>query len=663
MQLKSIKLINFRQFKSAKINFATGENGKNVTLIMGENTAGKTTLAYAFSWCLYGEVGFKDKVLLNSKVAMEMSPNDTEMVKVEIELSHGDANYIIVRKQNYTKDYTDKLKADNATIEVGIKDFETGITNWKKTDLQSEQEIQRILPKELYGYFFFDGERIRVMGDELTDGKKSSEFAKAVRGLLGLNAMLSAIEHLKPSVKTSVIGSYNSQYNTTSDKKIKEYLETIEAKNTEILAYEKELEELDEQIVLAERTIKDNSDKLKGYEESAKYQKDKEKYLSDIKNLEKIKSGQYKKVVENFQDNVNSMLSLSLIDKATEVLADADFDGKDIPSITESTITYLLKRHTCICGTSLEDGSKACEALKDLLDFIPPKSISSLIYDFRKAAKSRIEGNKVLLERLLDAEKDISSIKDQITEKKDEVTAIDRALSGSDVSTTIKKLNDEISTAEKIARECRNRHENVFADKKTAETERCRAEKEKQNLALLDDTNRKIELYRSYATRIYDDLIKSYSDKEIIIRKKLEDEINSIFVKIFEGDYKLVIDDNYHVNVTASDYDKIIETSTAQSISVIFAFICGIIKMAKENNSEDDFELTTEAYPLVMDAPLSTFDKKRIKAVCEAIPNIAEQVILFIKDTDGEIAEQHLSSKIGSRHEFDKKDKFETEVN
>ena len=37
MLLKSIKLENFRQFRNESIDFAQGEGGKNVTIIIGEN--------------------------------------------------------------------------------------------------------------------------------------------------------------------------------------------------------------------------------------------------------------------------------------------------------------------------------------------------------------------------------------------------------------------------------------------------------------------------------------------------------------------------------------------------------------------------------------------------------------------------------------------------
>ena len=125
----------------------------------------------------------------------------------------------------------------------------------------------------------------------------------------------------------------------------------------------------------------------------------------------------------------------------------------------------------------------------------------------------------------------------------------------------------------------------------------------------------------------------------------------------------LTIDEKYQISVYTNDYDGDVETSTAQSISVIFAFITGIIKMARDNRNATDENaklLSSEPYPLVMDAPLSAFDKRRIKTVCEALPSIAEQVIIFIKDTDGELAEKYMGDKIGCRHYFDKKNEFET---
>ena len=65
---------------------------------------------------------------------------------------------------------------------------------------------------------------------------------------------------------------------------------------------------------------------------------------------------------------------------------------------------------------------------------------------------------------------------------------------------------------------------------------------------------------------------------------------------------------------------------------------------------EDNEEI--DGYPLIMDAPLSAFDKKRIQSICKTIPDIAQQVIIFIKDTDGEVAEEYMRTCIGKKYEL-----------
>lgn len=70
--------------------------------------------------------------------------------------------------------------------------------------------------------------------------------------------------------------------------------------------------------------------------------------------------------------------------------------------------------------------------------------------------------------------------------------------------------------------------------------------------------------------------------------------------------------------------------------------------MARKSQEGNNEMLASEPYPLVMDAPLSAFDKKRIQTVSEVLPEVAEQVIIFIKDTDGDLADTYLGSKVGN---------------
>lgn len=661
MLLQSIKLVNFRQFRNESIDFAGGADGKNVTIIIGENGTGKTTFAQAFFWCLYGETEFSDKSMLNKMVATEMRPGQDVKVQVELKLHHGEVDYTLIREQTYRKDNANRIKADNTIFDIATKDA-SGNTSYVKKSM-CESEVKSILPKELSRYFFFDGERIEKMSKDISTGKKTTDFAEAVKGLLGLNAMYSAIQHFNPRVKSSVISSYEASYNSQSNAKIKEYSDTIERCKNEIASIDVRIEELDAEIESAQTRKTEKSAEIKQYAEGEELQEKKEKLIRKIVAAEKSKSNVYKAISKDFNGNLSSFFSISLVERALQFLSEKDFAGKDIPYMHAKTIEYLLKQKVCICGTHLDEGTIPYSKVKELIDYLPPQSISTTISDFKKESRRRANDRKDVYGQIRDNLAIISQQDDDLTDLRDELAEVEGKLSGGDVRAKVRAINSEIQLCDQTIRKDNAERDRKIAEKARKESEMERADTERRNLTLLDDNNKKIEIYRAYAERIYKELQDVYATSEAEIRDRLQTTINDIFKQIYEGGLYLTIDEKYHISVYATDYDGDVETSTAQSISVIFAFITGIIKMARDNRNATDEDaqlLSSEPYPLVMDAPLSAFDKRRIKTVCEALPETAEQVIIFIKDTDGELAEDYMGNRIGSRHHFDKKNEFET---
>ena len=185
---------------------------------MGNNGTGKTTLAQAFSWCLYGETSFKIESVLNKEVENNLESGYGTLVEVKIGLEHGDVKYDILREQKYQKKGS-KIIQEPTEVRMTMKKKDGTISKIKEWD----REVRKILPSELSKYFFFDGERIEKMSKEIQGGKRSNEFAGAVRGLLGLNPIISALEHLKPRSKYSVVGRYEESYNQNSNSKVKDY--------------------------------------------------------------------------------------------------------------------------------------------------------------------------------------------------------------------------------------------------------------------------------------------------------------------------------------------------------------------------------------------------------------------------------------------------------
>ena len=659
MLLKSIKLINFRQFINEKIDFAI-ESDRNVTIIMGENGAGKTTISQAFSWCLYGETDFEDKLMLNKITASQMLPNEEKTVKVQLDLVHSGIEYTITTEQSYNKDFSNKLKASKIIRNIAYKN--KGQQDYIKP-LEIDLTIKQILPKELSRYFFFDGERIGNMSKEIKKGK-SKTFALAVRGLLGLSAFISALEHMKPT-KDGVIGSYNNSYDSKSNSTIATYSKTIDECQDELDKIEVRLFEIDNEITLATDKCGELIEKIKKFAEAEGLQKEKEALQKKLLATNASRGNALDAMLKQFSTNAASYFTKSMVKKSLEELSKADLIGKDIPEMHAKTIDFLIKKGECICGNNIEAGNEAYQNLVELIKYLPPQSIGVIAGGFVKEAEIRTKASAGLFEATSKSYALLQEQEETILEFTNDIKLIEDKL------LTFKgagHFQQELQLCEKTIRDRTEENNSLLKKKGGIEFKKGQAEAERGKLTLLDQNNRKIEVYKTYAKYMYDELQSVYSDSETKIREKLENTINEIFKNIYNGGMSLSIDDKYNIQVIVDDFDDFntdVETSTAQSISIIFAFISGIIKLARENRESEDMDaklLASEPYPLVMDAPLSAFDKRRIKTICEALPKVAEQVIIFIKDTDGEIAEEHMGTKVGKRYLFDKINEFETKL-
>lgn len=237
----------------------------------------------------------------------------------------------------------------------------------------------------------------------------------------------------------------------------------------------------------------------------------------------------------------------------------------------------------------------------------------------------------------------------------DEMSDLEKHMADQDKVTMIhRRMQQARERGGEYAVRCRNLLSSLTRDKdhkKHLETERL--------TSLAGNKRNQLNLrYLKYAQAVCDALTESYEGKEKEVRQQLEDKINEIFMNIYDGGIQIHISEHYNVSTTVTETTaqangNDLEQNTAQSYAIIFAFISGIIELVKDNGDffeqEDQQVQDREGYPLVMDAPLSSFDRKRIHNICHALPEIAEQIIIFIKDTDGETAEEHLKEKIGAK--------------
>ena len=659
MLLKSLHMKNFRQFIDEAISFSDDPD-RNVTVIMGDNGSGKTTIAQAFSWCLYCTTDFQNNTLLNGKVINEMPVDTEETVSAELILNHGNIDYTIETTQKYYKDFSGKIKANNPTQSIRYKRAD-GQVEFVKDSHKVQGLVRKILPKDLSRYFFFDGERINLMSKEIQKGH-STTFMTAVRGLLGLGAFEAAIEHLKPTSK-GVIGKYTASFNGNTNTTVSSLSDKITENTDRIDNIIKKIEKLNDEMARAEQRILDLSVEIKSHEEGEKQQNKKEKLIGQRDAAQNSLKIAYEQLFREFGTGANSYFIQPLIRDALEVISKEDLEGKDIPAMHAKTIDFLLKRGTCICGEPLTAGDSHYQHLVDLLQYLPPQSIGITAGNFASEARGKQASSKDLYKVSVSTQSLIEGIEGNLLSYEGEISEIEKLLEG---YKGIGHLQQELSLCQKTVRDDKSTITSLNEEKGRLEWQKGQWESQLQTLALSDDKNKKIATYKAYAQYIYETLSKEYAREEAKTRDELQESINTIFKTIYAGGLSLKIDEKYNIQVFVDDfsrYNQDIETSTAQSISIIFAFISGIIKMARERqNASEEHLVETEAYPLVMDAPLSAFDKRRIKTVCETLPKICEQVIIFIKDTDGDIANEHLEQKIGKQYAFEKISEFETHL-
>ena len=93
--------------------------------------------------------------------------------------------------------------------------------------------------------------------------------------------------------------------------------------------------------------------------------------------------------------------------------------------------------------------------------------------------------------------------------------------------------------------------------------------------------------------------------------------------------------------------------------AVFSALVTRDFEMEKVFNPKND---NIEDYPLVMDAPFSNADETHIKNISAVLPEVANQVIMFVMEKDWQYAESVMSSRVGKYCKLKKFSESHTEI-
>lgn len=640
MLIKKLELENFRQYiGNQTIEFST-DREKNVTVLIGVNTSGKTTLVRAFEWVLYGTNEFDDKNLLNKNVAENMQVGETKAVKGALTIEHESetgetVTYVIERKQIYTCTGTSvRANVSEAKISYLQPDGQTKT----KLDTDFYMNMERILPRRLANYFFFGGERVGNIATK-------SDIEESVQGLMGLDVLKNAMSHLK-----TVINKLKKALDFSGDSRAIDTQNKLNGALARKQECENELNAVTEQLEYYQSEKEKYAALLRANEETAAAQKRREQLDNIIKSLEERIARDKKDLVSAFSRNSFAFFSLPILKKTVEMLNNSEDETESVPEMTAASIDYILRRGVCICGTCISDGSAAekhllCEKAKQ-----PPESIGSLVRRYREQAMDYISSSDNYYEAIESRIATLRADQRELGLRIDERASLDESLKGAkDVAT----LEQQYQIAERRVKEFDKRKESLLETIGSCKRDISNYEKALETLTKANQKNARISLNIDYAQAVLDWVSDAYYSRESIVRERLEEKVNANFGMMYHGSRTVTIDDKYRV--------KYIDVTTEESDGLkavkSFAFVSGLVDLAKEalnSDSSKEANTTPQYYPLVMDAPFSNVDEIHIKNISAILSRSAEQVIIAVMQKDWEPAAEIMAPLVGRSYRIEK---------
>lgn len=654
MLIKTLRLENFRQFKgTTKINFSCDAE-RNVTVILGNNTFGKTTLLQAFNWCLYGEVNFgrNDKFLLNSELAAQMSNGEQETVAVEVVLIHANAEYIITRTQRYTFGGGKAHGEISPTVEVLLKgaDGQTRpIRDQKITEL-----INNLLPKDLSTYFFFDTERISTISER-------RDIAAAVKNFLGLSALENAARHLGDRTsRNTVIGKIYGDMDLRGDDRAKEALNRIQTAADKRNDIAKQIDECNDQIAHFEERKAELEKILRDNQTTADLQKRADKFERQIKTDKKILDEEIENYFHDFSANALKFFIQPLLNQAENFLTTVKVTEKGVRDVTRATIEELIRRGRCICGQEICMGNDAYRHLMDEINYVPPESIGITVRHYREKLNNFSRAPERIYENIRQRYEEILRTKERIQEHEDDLADSRKRIAGKE---NMARYENELSDIRRRLRDLNARKDSLNKQDGALEQEIKHCQKIFDGSTAISDKNRTVQEFLSYAEELKAWLEPTCRENERKLRESLASEVNKIFDEMYHGHRRVELDEQYRVELIAlvADSESLLSESEGLNRVKNFAFIAGLVALAKRQILKDS-GISSEAYPLVMDAPFSNADEVHTANISKVLPRIAEQVIMFVMQKDWNFAEPVMIQRVGKKYRLNKISEIFTKI-
>lgn len=411
MRIQKILLRNYRQFRDIEISFDRNTE-RDLHIIIGGNTAGKTNILNAINWCLYAEEPHLTeesqqlpRLNLNTIRAAESEKKEQVMVELWTEAN---GNFVtFVREELYLIHENNEPTLQSTKFQVRVRD-EKGNTKMLDEE-ESISYVERFVPKRIREFFFFDVERL----DNYFKGVTVQQIRHAIFQISQLN-ILTRVENKLDRV-LSDLRKEASKHNPRIDK----VREELEEEKEELKGTCVAIEECNHQIGLAAEKIKEYEDNLRGFPDTEKLQKEKGQQKEQRSKTDEI----FKQKIREKQDALfeygKILMLYSGIEKTIQIIQEKREHKEIPPPVDPRLLKRILQDKLCICKRPVEPESEEARRISELEKEI---AVSSTMVQALQAMESSLHHLK---ERARKFKTSIGNINNEVNRYAEEIQRID----------------------------------------------------------------------------------------------------------------------------------------------------------------------------------------------------------------------------------------------
>ncbi|MEG4623878.1 AAA family ATPase [Microcoleus sp. w1-18aA5] len=633
MKLISISLCNFRQFfgQTPEIKLAWG--AQNITVIHGNNGAGKTALMNAFTWGLYGNLsaGFTEEQSVNKRAIAEAKPGKRVPCWVEIVFEHDSKRYQVRRSCHAYKSQNSVEHSKGELFMQVAKDD----GRWMLPPQHPDDIIGRILPESLHQYFFFDGERI----EQIVRHDKKAEIAEATKELLGVEVLNRSIRHLGDARK-----SLETDLRMIGSSEIKKLLKEKQKSQKEAEQFLQKKLELEQELIHQGELRKAVNGDLLLLGGAAELQN-----LRD--ELEKQRH-LFKQQISEATDALKRSISMRgyavfLSDAAAEfevIVGGLREKGELLSGIQRPFLEELLAQQRCICGAELVEGSESHQQVRGWMDKAGVGDVEETTIRISDRVNEIDRQVADFWEEIDRQQANISRDRTELSRVETQLDDIHNKLRNfpeGDVSRLQKRLDEIEAKIGDLHRETGSNQQQIESLNASIANLDKQIDKQQLNEQRQVLAQRRIAAAQDAIDRLTE--VRSRLEKQFC--SQLEKRVQDIFSHISFTPYIPKLSDKYELTLVenTSGQNSLVAASTGENQILSLSFIGGIIEGVREWSQKNTLMgPDSSTFPIVMDSPFGSLDEIYRKQIANKLPKLANQLVVLVTKTQwrGEVAQE-----------------------